>query len=230
VSEADRRAAITAACGHGFQDWALIERALTHASFGDGHKTSSHNERLEFLGDRVLGLIAAEHLHGAFRDAKEGGLANRLNAMVNKAACARAARRAGLGALLRMSKAEETVGGRDKEGILADACEAVFAALYLDAGLPAARAFFQDRWAEELSGLSVAPRDPKTLLQEWAHGAGKAEPRYAIVAREGPAHAPRFTVEVRVSDLSAQGAAGAKQEAERDAARALLNALGLAHV
>jgi ribonuclease-3 len=228
VSAEDRRAALAAAFGRPFADWSLAERALTHASFGDGQRTTSHNERLEFLGDRVLGLLAAEHLFAAFRDAKEGGLANRLNALVNRAACARAARRAGLGPLLRLSRAEEAGGGREKEGILADACEAVVAALYLDGGLPAARAFFLDRWAEDLAGVSVAPRDAKTLLQEWAHQAGRPEPRYVVVARDGPDHAPRFTIEARVGDLSAQGLAGAKQEAERAAAQALLGALGVA--
>ncbi len=225
MSEQERRARIAAAFGRFFSDWSLAERALTHASFGDGQRTTSHNERLEFLGDRVLGLLAAEHLFAAFRDAKEGGLATRLNALVNRAACARAARRAALGELLRLSKAEDAAGGREKEGILADACEAVVAALYLDGGMEAARAFFLAHWAEELAGVNTAPRDAKTALQEWAHQTGRPEPRYVVVGREGPDHAPRFTIAAQVGEVSAEGVAGAKQEAERAAAQALLDAM-----
>ncbi len=213
------------AIDHLFTDPRLLTRALTHASAGDGGKRRADNERLEFLGDRVLGLLAAEALYARFVDAREGALAKRLNALVNKAACARAARRAGLGPALILSKGEENAGGRDKDAILADACEAVMAALYLDGGLPAARAFFERHWAEELDAVHAAGVDPKTALQEWALAALKVQPVYALVARDGPDHAPRFVARAEVAGRAAEGQGGSKQEAERAAAARLLETI-----
>lgn len=210
---------------HVFADPRLLTRALTHASAGDGGKRRADNERLEFLGDRVLGLLAAEALYARFVDAREGALAKRLNAIVNKAACARAARRAGIGPALVMSRGEENAGGRDKDAILADAIEAVMAALYLDGGLPAARAFFLRHWAGELDAVQAVGADPKTALQEEALARWKQQPAYVLVARDGPDHAPRFIARAVIAGRSAEGEGGSKQEAERAAAARLLEAL-----
>jgi ribonuclease-3 len=206
-----------------FNDRALLERALTHASHGDGRARSQSNERLEFLGDRVLGLLTAQTLHEQFTELDEGGLAHRLNVIVNKHACARAARRCDLGEALRLSPAEERLGGRDKDSILADACEAVIGALFLDSGLEAARAFFIAQWAEELDGLTRRPKDAKSHLQEWAASRQLAQPVYKTIARKGPDHRPVFEVEVVIKDLgAARGEGGSKQSAQRSAAEALL--------
>ncbi|MFP4517863.1 MAG: ribonuclease III [Oceanicaulis sp.] len=219
----DRISTFEARLDHGFSDRALLERALTHASHGDGRSRAASNERLEFLGDRVLGLMAAETLFKAFEGLDEGGLAHRLNALVNKEACARAARRVGLGEALRLSPAEERLGGREKTSILADGCEAVIGALYLDGGLPAAREFFDRLWADEIEGLTKRPKDPKSQLQEWAAAQGFGAPHYEIIAQKGPDHRPVFEIEVRLTGLDpARGEGGSKQDAQREAARTLL--------
>ena len=211
--------------GHRFADAELLQTALTHASHGDGRTRASSNERLEFLGDRVLGLLAAEALYAAFGALDEGGLAHRLNALVNKDACARAARLAGLGEGLLLSPAEERLGGREKASILADACEAVIGALYLDAGLGPARDFFERFWAGEIAGLARRPKDAKSRLQEWAASRGWPAPAYETVACKGPDHRPVFEVEVRIGDdRTARGQGGSKQDAQRAAAQALLSA------
>ena len=219
----DRIALFQARLGHVFRDPALLERALTHASHGDGRSRTASNERLEFLGDRVLGLMAAEALFQAYEGMDEGGLAHRLNALVYKDACARAARRVDIGDALRLSPAEERLGGREKASILADACEAVIGALYLDGGVPAARAFFDRLWAEEVEGLTKRPKDPKSRLQEWAAQKGYGAPVYQTVARKGPDHRPVFEIEVAVAGLEpARGEGGSKQDAQREAASTLL--------
>ena len=219
----DRITDFQARIGWSFNDRAILERALTHASHGEGRARSDSNERLEFLGDRVLGLLAAHTLHDRFGSVDEGGLAHRLNVIVNKQACARAARRCDLGEALRLSPAEERVGGREKDSILADACEAVIGALYLDGGLEAAGAFFQQFWAEELDGLSGRPKDAKSRLQEWAAGKHLPAPVYDTVARKGPDHRPVFEVEVTIQGLaSVRGEGSSKQAAQRAAADAFL--------
>ena len=219
----DRITDFQARIGRPFNDTAVLERALTHASHGDGRSRAQSNERLEFLGDRVLGLLAAHTLHDRFGSIDEGGLAHRLNVLVNKQACARAARRCELGEALRLSPAEDRLGGREKESILADACEAVIGALYLDGGLEAARAFFERYWAEELDGLSKRPKDAKSRLQEWAAGKHLPAPVYETTARKGPDHRPVFEVEVTIQGLaSVRGEGGSKQAAQRAAADALL--------
>lgn len=219
----DRITAFEARIGRRFNDRALLERALTHASHGDGRSRSASNERLEFLGDRVLGLMAAAWLHSAFSGLDEGGLAHRLNALVNKSACARAARRCDLGEALRLSPAEDRVGGREKDSILADACEAVIGALFLDGGLEAAQGFFDRFWADELSGLTKRPKDAKSALQEWAASKGYGAPVYETLGRAGPDHRPVFQVTVSVENLGqATGEGGSKQAAQRAAAEALL--------
>ncbi|PZQ65593.1 MAG: ribonuclease III [Phenylobacterium zucineum] len=218
VDELERR------IGYIFQDRDLLERALTHASVGDGAREVRHYERLEFLGDRVLNLVAAERLMALDPDAREGDMSRRLAALVNYHACARAAERAGLPPALRLSASATKVGARKSDAVLGDACEALIAALYIDGGLECAKAFFEKFWSEEFAGLD-APRskDPKTQLQEWAQGLGLPLPQYEVVSREGPAHAPVFTVEVRVKGFGAEaGVGGSRQTAEKQAAQAML--------
>ena len=208
--------------GHEFARPELLQRALTHASAGSVSRP--HNQRLEFLGDRVLGLVMAETLFAADRKATEGQLAPRFNALVRKEACAEIARKIDLGAVLRLGRSEMLSGGRRKEALLGDAMEAVLAAVYLDAGLEAARAVILRHWDEAINSVDEDARDPKTALQEWAQGRGEQPPRYAEITREGPPHAPVFTIEVRLEDgRSARARAGSKRAAEQDAARALLD-------
>ncbi len=211
--------------GHPFRDPGLLERALTHASVGDGARRTADNERLEFLGDRVLGLLTAERLLALDPGASEGDLAPRLNALVSRHACARVARRMGLGPALRLSGAETRTGGRDKDSILADACEAVMAALYQDGGLQAASAAFRAFWQDEFAALDdPRPKDAKTRLQEWAQGRGRPLPAYSLVGRAGPDHAPVFTVEVAVEGCApARGDGASRQLAEKAAAQALMD-------
>lgn len=220
---ADRISAFEARIGHTFSNRALLERALTHASHGDGRSRSQSNERLEFLGDRVLGLLTAQHLFEGFEGLDEGGLAHRLNVIVNKSACARAARRCDLGEAIRLSPAEERLGGREKDSILADACEAVIGAIYLDAGLDAAQAFFEAYFGDELKGLTQRPKDVKSRLQEWAAARQNPAPRYETVGRKGPDHRPVFEVEVSIDGVGrARGEGSSKQDAQREAATKLL--------
>ena len=219
-------AALEARIHYVFTDKALAREALTHASTLDGAPGPSY-ERLEFLGDRVLGLIMAEKLLADYAAEGERGLAPRFNALVNRGACARAARRADLGAALRLSSSEAAQGGAEKEQILGDACESVIAALFLDGGLDAARAFVLRFWDGEFDAVREAPRDPKTILQEWT-AARKRKLTYELVARTGPEHAPVFVVEARVEGLPpARGEGRAKREAERAAAAALIAAANL---
>lgn len=213
--------ALAAALGRPFSNIAMLELALTHASFFEG-RAGPDNERLEFLGDRVLGLIAAEHLLTHYPDLPESALAPRLNSIVNRRACAKAAIRAGIGPALRLSKAEINAGGRDKETILADAAEAVLAALYLEGGLGPARDFVLTHWAEALDGAEHLLKDPKTALQEWAAANKHAAPLYTVIQRSGPDHAPRFIIRVETAGNTAQAEGASKREGERLAAEALL--------
>ncbi|MCG8440523.1 MAG: ribonuclease III [Caulobacterales bacterium] len=218
-----RLSALEERIGYAFRDRELLARALTHASHGDGRKTARDYERLEFLGDRVLGLIIARRLFERFDDMDEGGLAPRLNALVRKEACARVARRIALGEAVRMSRSEEKAGGRDKESILGDACEALLAAIYLDGGLRRAQTFVTRFWAEEFAALKAKPKDPKTKLQEWAQARRAPTPRYEVTGREGPDHRPRFEVEAVVEGLApARGEGASRRAAERAAAAAFL--------
>lgn len=210
--------------GHVFVDRELLERALTHASVGDGARDVRHNERLEFLGDRVLNLCAAERLMALDPDAREGEMSRRLASLVNYHACARAAERCGLPPALRLSASATKIGARKSDAVLGDACEALIAALYIDGGLETAKAFFERFWAEEFATLD-APRakDPKTQLQEWAQGLGLPLPSYEVLSRSGPAHAPVFTVAVRVQGFGEErGEGGSRQAAEKSAATSML--------
>lgn len=210
--------------GHRFSRPELLLRALTHPSVSTPNR--SNNQRLEFLGDRVLGLVMAEALFKADRDAREGQLAPRYNALVRKETCAQIARDLDLGAVLKLGRSEMKTGGRRKEALLGDAMEAVIAAIYLDAGYEAARDFILRRWKNLIDTVEEDARDPKTTLQEWAQARGAPPPRYVEVARSGPDHAPRFTIEVQLeTGQSAQAEAGSKRQAEQAAAKALLERL-----
>lgn len=212
--------------GHHFTDPNLLQRALTHASA----RADRSNERLEFLGDRVLGLVIAENLHALYPSDTEGALALKYNALVRGEACAAAAEAAGLGEHMILAKSEAGSGGRRKVAILAGTCEALIAALYLDGGLPAARQFVERLWAGQIAALSADMRDPKTALQEWAQArkGDNGAPAYKLVGRHGPDHAPTFAVEVSVSGKGEEtGTGGSKREAEQDAARRMLARLGL---
>jgi ribonuclease-3 len=204
--------------GHRFADRDLLKRALTHSSAN----AKVSNERLEFLGDRVLGLIVAEDLHALYPDDAEGALALKFNALVRQEACVRAAEAARLGDHLILAASESSSGGRRKGAILAGACEALIAALYQDGGMNAARRFVECYWTEQYADLSSDMRDAKTTLQEWAQ-ARKTSPVYEQVGREGPDHAPRFAVQVSLKGHDSEtGEGGSKREAEQDAAKKML--------
>lgn len=200
----------------------LLSRALTHASMG-----GADNERLEFLGDRVLGFLIAELLIELFPEETEGALALKLNALVRMETCARVAEAAGVGEKLILAPAEERSGGRRKVAILGDACEAVIAALYLDGGIEAARKFVNKHWQPLMSEVKGDLRDPKNALQEWAQGRKLGTPTYRVARREGPDHAPKFTVEVSVRGFDpASGEGLSLRAAEQAAARALIGKVG----
>lgn len=209
--------------GYAFKDRTLLERAMTHASMRSGQVRSDDNERLEFLGDRVLGLAIAEVLLERDATATEGALARRFNRVVRKEACARVGRSLGLGPLLVLSAAEDDSGGRDKDTILADAMEALLGALFLEGGFPVARDVVRRLWAPLVEGLPETVADAKSMLQEWAQGQGLPLPRYVELQREGPDHAPHFTSEVRIDGKrSATGSGANKRAAEQAAATAML--------
>jgi ribonuclease-3 len=210
---------LDAKLGHSFKDAGLLKRALTHASAD----AVTSNERLEFLGDRVLGLIVAEKLHALYPQDPEGALALKFNALARGAACAKAAAAAGLAEHVILANSEKAGGGRDKPAILSGACEAVIAALYLDGGMEAARRFVERYWT--FDDLHNDMRDAKTRLQEWAQGRekGAGAPVYTIKEQSGPDHAPHFVVEARVNGFDAvTGEGGSKRAAEQDAAAKLL--------
>lgn len=217
-------AALEARIGHVFRDRDLLERALTHPSVGEGGRPTRHYERLEFLGDRVLGLLTAERLLALYPDEREGILSPQLAALVNGQTCARVARRIGLGPALRLSPGETKSGGRDKTTILGDAVEALMAAIYIDGDLDTARAFFMDAWSDEFGGIGqVGALDPKTELQQWAQGRGLALPAYEVVRRTGPDHAPEFVVQVSLEGFEPQSGQGrSRQAAEKAAAVEML--------
>ena len=210
--------------GHRFGDPALLLRALTHSSRSSANR--GDNQRLEFLGDRVLGLVIAEKLLSDDAGASEGQLAPRFNALVRKEACADVARAVDLGAVLKLGRSEMMSGGRRKQALLGDAMEAVIAAVYLDAGLDTARDMILRLWGKRIVAVEKDARDPKTALQEWAQARGMALPQYTQVGRSGPDHAPVFEIEVRLADgHTATASAGSKRQAEQAAAQALLERL-----
>ena len=216
--------ALEARLGHRFADRELLERALTHASASQGARKVPDNERLEFLGDRVLGLVMAHHLMVSDAEATAGVLSKRLAGLVSRQACARAARVAGLGDALRLQGGETRRGGRDHETILADACEAVIAALYLELGLDRSAEIVLNLWATLLDEpIDAAAADPKSALQEWAAASGLPPPAYRVISRTGPDHQPEFTLEVCVGPAEpAVGVGGSLQAAQKAAALNLL--------
>lgn len=217
--------ALEARLGHRFSDGALLLRAVTHSSMSTPNR--GDNQRLEFLGDRVLGLVMAEALLAADKGAAEGQLAPRFNALVRKETCADVARQIDLGAALKLGRSEMMSGGRRKMALLGDGMEAVIAAVYLDAGFEAAQALVLRLWGKRVDSVEEDARDAKTSLQEWAQARGQKPPVYTEVSRSGPDHAPVFVIEVRLeSGETEQAEAGSKRLAEHAGAKALLAKVG----
>lgn len=207
--------------GHAFAKPELLIRAVTHSSMVSPHRDD--NQRLEFLGDRVLGLVMAEALLKADPSAPEGLLAPRYNALVRREACADVARQIDIGSVLKLGRSEMKSGGRRKEALLADAMEAIIAAVYQDGGYDAARQTILRLWGARINNVADDARDAKTALQEWAQARGEVPPQYVEIARSGPDHQPMFTIEVRLaSGPTEQATAGSKRHAEQAAATALL--------
>ncbi|MHC0051870.1 ribonuclease III [Actibacterium sp. D379-3] len=218
----------SARLGHHFARPELLLRAVTHPSISSA--TRPDNQRLEFLGDRVLGLVMAEAVLAADAQAAEGRLAPRFNALVRKETCADVAREIDLGAVLKLGRSEMMSGGRRKQALLGDAMEAVIAAVYLDAGFIAARDVVLRLWGDRIAKVDADARDAKTALQEWAQARGQQPPSYEEIAREGPDHAPEFTIAARLqSGEEARARAGSKRQAEQAAAQTLLDRLEAGH-
>ena len=222
-----RRTELHKFLGHVFERNELLNEALTHPSAVKGGRRASarHSdyERLEFLGDRVLGLVIADDLLARFEDADAGQLARRYNALVRRETLVDVAREIDLGAHLNLAKGERGAGGADKPAILANACEALIGALFLDGGLNVASQFIHRYWDSKTIALVRAPLDAKTKLQEWAHSKGMNSPTYKLINQEGAAHDPTFTIEAAVNGYAAaQGRGSSKRIAEQEAAAALL--------
>lgn len=207
--------------GHQFSDPALLIRAVTHASMSSANRDD--NQRLEFLGDRVLGLVMAEALLAQDTKASEGQLAPRFNALVRKEACADVAREFDLGKVLKLGRSEMISGGRRKQALLGDAIEAVIAAVYLDGGFDAAQQLILRLWGGRIEAVEQDARDAKTALQEWAQARKLAPPKYVQTARSGPDHAPVFTIAAQLENgAEASAKAPSKRAAEQAAASMLL--------
>lgn len=210
--------------GHSFGDKNFIKDALTHSSTGQ----AKNYERLEFLGDRVLGLTVAQMLFKKFPDEPEGDLAKRLSALVQGSFLAQIARKINLGAYVEFSEAERQAGGRENENILADVFEAVIGALYLDGGFDKCHDMIEELWAESFFEMKAPPQHPKTTLQEWAQGRSLPLPSYEIVGQSGPDHAPVFDVQLSVEGFDAITAQGnSRQEAEKNAATLFIQQQGI---
>jgi ribonuclease-3 len=211
--------------GYSFGDIRLLQTALTHAS---AVKATTNNERLEFLGDRVLGLVVAEMLFAMFPDAREGELAPRFNALVDARTCAEVGTDLGLDDLIRGAAALKAHTGGQSRNYLSDAVEALIAAIYLDGGMEPARRFIEERWQSRARRVVSKPRNPKSELQEWLAQRGGVRPEYTIEGREGPDHAPIFTVSVAAPGFAPVHASGrSRQGAEEAAATAFLMAQGV---
>ncbi len=207
--------------GYDFKAPDLLIRALTHSSMSS--PTRDDNQRLEFLGDRVLGLVMAEALLDADKGAAEGQLAPRFNQLVRKETCADVAREIDLGAVLKLGRSEMLSGGRRKNALLGDGMEAVIAAVYKDGGFDAARDLILRLWGARINHVEADARDAKTALQEWAQARKQQPPKYVELSRSGPDHAPVFTIEAQLQTGEAeQATAGSKREAQQMAAKALL--------
>ncbi|GIL03222.1 MAG: ribonuclease 3 [Alphaproteobacteria bacterium] len=209
--------------GYEFSDYADVERALTHASVRKKADDRFHYERLEFLGDRVLGLAIADLLHRRFPEADEGELSLRLNALVRGKTLAAIADELHLHEFIRTGSDLKEITGKRMQSVRADVLEALIASIYLDGGLEAASAFINRFWVSRLDDEAAARRDSKTELQEWAHANRKGTPKYREVERSGPDHDPVFTVAVRIDGLpECVGSGRSKRTAEQAAARAML--------
>lgn len=203
------------------KDLAVYERALTHPSHG-----RDHYQRLEFLGDRVLGLVIAEWLEEKFPRDAEGLLSHRLTSLVSRATCAEVGQAIGVPTVLRLGKQAREDGASRSENVVGDVVEALIAAIYVDIGLDAARTFIRTNWEEPLAALAEAPRHPKSLLHELAEARKRRTPTYEVVQTSGPSHAPTFTVRVSIGSLGqAEGSGSSKQDAEKAAAASLLEQL-----
>jgi ribonuclease-3 len=211
---------LEARIGYAFKDRALLARALTHVSAASG---PANYQRLEFLGDRVLGLTVAEMLYVAFPDASEGELSRRLAELVRRESCADVALDWDVGPFLVLGGGEVKGAGRRNAAILADVCEAVFGAAMLDGGYEAASTVIGKAFAGRLAAPRRPLRDAKTALQEWAQGRGRPTPTYELVGRSGPDHSPKFRIAANVEGLEpGVGVGSSKRIAEQDAARAVL--------
>jgi ribonuclease-3 len=213
---------VEANLGHRPRDSGLFEQALTHSSRGE-----SHYERLEFLGDRVLGLIISRWLYDLFPAEPEGNLSRRLNILVARATCAEVGRELDVGGHAILGKQAREDGAADSDNVLGDIVEALIGALYLEGGMDAATSFVRRAWADRVSTGDSAPKHPKSALQEWAAANDHRAPVYQVTRRSGPHHAPQFEVEVAIPGVGEARADGpSKQEAETAAAQALLEKLG----
>lgn len=224
----DQRVQLEEKLGYTFKDKTLLDRAVTHPGAVPGEGANASYERLEFLGDRVLGLVIASILYDRFDTEPEGGLAPRLNAMVNREQCAEVAKHLGLDRLLLTDPAEkQQIGDR----VLANACEAVLGAVFLEAGYKTAAGVVERLWQRDLKAVSKRPKDPKTVLQEWAQSEGHDVPTYQIIGRVGPDHAPEFAACVYVGEFSpVEGRGATKQDAQRAAAQRLLEEQGVSYL
>ena len=211
--------------GYEFSNLSLLIEALTHSSIASDFRKD--NQRLEFLGDRVLGLVMAEALLEIDQTAPEGTLAPRFNALVRKETCAEVARQIELGGVLKIGRSEMLSGGRRKDALLGDGMEAVIAAIYKDGGFEIAKTIIIKLWGDRIKNVKVDARDAKTMLQEWAQARGQNPPNYEVISRSGPDHAPDFLVKVILaSGETSEAMAGSKRQAEQMAAKELLQKIG----
>ena len=214
--------------GHSFADKSLLDSALTHISALSGKSRAGSYQRLEFLGDHVLGLVVSDMLYRAFPGANEGELSRRLADLVRREACAEVARAIELGDAIKLGPSEANAGGRRRLAILADVCEALIGAVFIDGGYVAAAGLIERLWGERMRAPARPLRDPKTVLQEWAQARGLPTPLYREVERTGPHHDPEFRVSVALPDLGpAEGVGRSKRAAEQAAAAALLARAGV---
>ncbi|PPR78639.1 MAG: Ribonuclease 3 [Alphaproteobacteria bacterium MarineAlpha2_Bin1] len=209
--------------GYKFKDLKLLERALTHSSTVN---KSEDNDRLEFLGDRVLGLVIAKKLYLEFPDSKTGDLAQRFNYLVKSETLAKIAETISLGNFILISQSEEKTGGRYKSAILADACEALIAAIYLDGGISNAEKFINSFWADLIFEKELSIKDSKSALQEWSHANLGITPEYSEISSSGPSHNPKFLMEVILPGFDKfTGSGDTKRKAQQMAAKKLLDYL-----
>ena len=214
--------------GYRFKDSELLVRALTHISALAGGSRAGSYQRLEFLGDHVLGLIISEMLFHAFPRGDEGELSRRLADLVRRETCADVARAINLGEAVRLGTSESNSGGRSRTAILADVCEALVGAVFLDGGYAEATKLVERLWGERMRAPTRPLRDPKTMLQEWAQARGLPTPAYREVERTGPHHSPEFRIAVTLPEREpAEGRGRSKRVAEQAAAAAMLQREGV---